>query len=146
MSDDDNPLQKYADAWDDPDKFIQPRISPELAQYILKALDCLEISSKEDPSRVERKFHDHAEALLIDIISDAPEDDSVEIDFEEDEVLPTFSVPIGGWTWFCEYHDIYGLADDKDEALFMAGAHLHYYQVDEDNCNLHFKQHGIESE
>ena len=88
MSHEENPLQKYVDAWDDPDKYIQPRISPDLAEYILKALDYLEVSAKSDPSIVERKMHDHAEALLIDVISDAPEDDSIEIDYEEDEVLP----------------------------------------------------------
>ena len=146
MPDEENPLQRYVDAWDDPDKYIQPRISPELAQYILKALDFLEIASKEDSSKLDRRLHDHAEALLVDVISDAPENDNVEIEFEEDEVLPSFSVPIGGWTWFCQYHDTYGLADDKEEALFMAGAHLHYFEVDEDNCELHFKQHGNETD
>ena len=146
MPDEENPLQRYVDAWDDPDKYIQPRISPELAQYILKALDFLEIASKEDSSKLDRRLHDHAEALLVDVISDAPENDNVEIEFEEDEVLPSFSVPIGGWTWFCQYHDTYGLADDKEEALFMAGAHLHYFEVDEDDCELHFKQHGNETD
>lgn len=146
MSEEDNPLQKYVDAWDDPDRYIQPRVSPQLAQYLLKALDYLEISSKSEPALVERGLHDHAEALLIDVISDAPENDNEEIDFEEDDVLPKFSVPLGGWTWFCEYHDTYGLADDRDEALFMAGAHLHYFQIDEEYCKLHFKQHGAEEE
>lgn len=48
--------------------------------------------------------------------------------------------PIAGWTWYCGYHDSYGIVDDEDEALFMAGAHMHYHQIDGDVCELHFKE------
>ncbi|MEN9304778.1 MAG: hypothetical protein RLY76_46 [Actinomycetota bacterium] len=51
-----------------------------------------------------------------------------------------FSVPINGWTWYCEYHDTYGLADDYDECLFMFGAHMHYKEIDGDVCEPHFKE------
>ena len=51
-----------------------------------------------------------------------------------------FSVPINGWTWYCEYHDTYGLADDYDECLFMFGAHMHYYEIYGDVCEPHFKE------
>jgi len=44
MTSDENPLQKYVDALDGPNEFVQPVITPALAQYVLKALDYLEIS------------------------------------------------------------------------------------------------------
>lgn len=51
-----------------------------------------------------------------------------------------FSVPIDGWTWYCDYHDTYGLADDYDECLFMFGAHMHYKEIDGDVCEPLFKE------
>lgn len=54
--------------------------------------------------------------------------------------------PIGGWTWYCGHHDSYGIGDDEDEALFMAGAHMHYKEVDGDVCELYFKEHEIKKE
>jgi hypothetical protein len=33
--------------------------------------------------------------------------------------------PIAGWSWYCGYHDTYGIGDDEDEVLFMAGAHMY---------------------
>jgi hypothetical protein len=53
-----------------------------------------------------------------------------------------FSVPIDGWTWYCNYHDTYGLADDYDECLFMFGAHMHYREIDGEVCEPHFKEWG----
>ena len=53
-----------------------------------------------------------------------------------------FSVPLDGWTWYCEYHDTYGLADDYDECLFMFGAHMHYKEIDGDVCEPQFKEWG----
>lgn len=70
-----NPLQKYVDALDAQKKYVQPTITPELAQYILKALDYLEISGANQPELVERKQHDLAESMMIDIISYTPENE-----------------------------------------------------------------------
>jgi hypothetical protein len=50
-------------------------------------------------------------------------------------------VPVGGWTWYCGYHDAYGLGDDEDEVLFMSGAHMHYHIIDGDVCELYYKEH-----
>lgn len=47
--------------------------------------------------------------------------------------------PIGGWSWYCDYHDVMGVSADNTECLYMAGAHLKYYEVDEELCELHFK-------
>ncbi len=41
MTSDENPLQKYVDALEHPKDFVQPVITPTLAQYVLKALDYL---------------------------------------------------------------------------------------------------------
>jgi hypothetical protein len=46
------------------------------------------------------------------------------------------SIPKAGWSWMCDYHQVYGLTDDEEEALFMAGAHMHYTEVDGDVCEL----------
>ena len=75
MSDEVNPLQKYADALDAQKNYVQPTINPELAQYILKALDYLEITGANQPELVEREQHNLAESIMIDIISYAPENE-----------------------------------------------------------------------
>lgn len=75
MTSDENPLQKYVDALDGPKEFVQPVITPALAQYVLKALDYLEISGASQQGLVEREHHDAAESIMIDIISYAPEDE-----------------------------------------------------------------------
>ena len=54
--------------------------------------------------------------------------------------------PIGGWTWYCGHHDSYGIGDDKDEVLFMAGAHMHYHQIDGDVCEIYTKEWIIRKE
>ena len=75
MSEDENPLQKYVDALDNPKEFVQPVITPTLAQYVLKALDYLEITGASHPGLVEREHHDTAESIMIDIISYALDDE-----------------------------------------------------------------------
>ena len=75
MTEKENPLQKYVDALDNPKEFVQPDITPALAQYVLKALDYLEITGASQPGLVEREHHDAAESIMIDIISYAPEDE-----------------------------------------------------------------------
>ena len=52
-----------------------PVITPALAQYVLKALDYLEITGASQPGLVDREHHDAAESIMIDIISYAPEDE-----------------------------------------------------------------------
>jgi hypothetical protein len=54
--------------------------------------------------------------------------------------------PIDGWSWYCGYHDTYGIGDDEDEVLFMAGAHMHYKEVDGDVCQLTTRQHSADPE
>jgi hypothetical protein len=71
----DNPLQKYVDAIDNPKEFVQPNISPALAQYIVKALDYLAIAATTQPDLIEPKYHDRAESIMVDIICLAPEDE-----------------------------------------------------------------------
>ena len=75
MTEEVNPLHKYVDARDNPEEFIEPRISPSLAQYFLKALDYFEITGTNQPGLVERENHDVAESIMIDILSYAPEDE-----------------------------------------------------------------------
>ncbi len=48
--------------------------------------------------------------------------------------------PIGGWTWYCGHHDCYGVGDTEHEVEFMAGAHMHYHQIDGDVCELYYKE------
>lgn len=49
--------------------------------------------------------------------------------------------PVAGWSWYCGYHDTFGIGDDKQEVQFMAGAHIHYNQIDGDVCELYYKKH-----
>jgi hypothetical protein len=67
----DNPLQKYVDKA----PYVQPVISPSLAQYILKALDFLHIYAQkmDEPAIIEPALHDEAETAMTDIIVDAPD-------------------------------------------------------------------------
>jgi len=69
-----NPLQKYVDALDKKAPFIQPTINPTEAQYLLKALDFLQIWSTEHENKVEQPIHDELEGKLTDIILDATEE------------------------------------------------------------------------
>lgn len=48
--------------------------------------------------------------------------------------------PISGWSWYCGYHDTYGIGDIEDEVLFMAGAHMYYFEP-EDKCEIVTKEH-----
>lgn len=70
-----NPLQKYVEAIDNPKEFVQPNISPALAQYIVKALDYLAIAASTQPDLIEPKYHDRAESIMVDILCLAPEDE-----------------------------------------------------------------------
>ena len=48
---------------------------------------------------------------------------------------------IAGWSWYCGYHDTYGIGDDKQEVYYMAGAHINYKEVDGEVCEIHIKNH-----
>lgn len=72
----DNPLQKYVDAIDNP-SYVQPPLTPRVAQYILKALDYLHIYSRKnsEPALIEQPIHNNTEAMLTDVIMYAPEEE-----------------------------------------------------------------------
>ncbi len=68
-----NPLQKYVDAFDKQEDYVLPKFNPSEAQYLLKALDYLQIWSKRNENAVEQPIHQELEEKLTDIIMDAPE-------------------------------------------------------------------------
>ena len=72
----DNPLQKYVDATDN-EKYVQPALTAQVGQYLLKALDYLVIHSRlhNQPELVEQPRHDNTEAMLTDVIMYAPEEE-----------------------------------------------------------------------
>jgi len=57
-----------------------------------------------------------------------------------DEPAYLLSIPKAGWTWYCDYHESYGLADKEHEALWMGCAHLHYYSEQGDDCTMTIKE------
>lgn len=75
MAEEENPLKKYVEEIDNLKKFEQPEISPAQAQYVLKALDYLEITGEGQPGLVEPEHHDAIETAMINIISYAPDDE-----------------------------------------------------------------------
>ena len=70
-----NPLQKYVDQLDQ--QYVQPPLTPRVAQYILKALDYLHIYSEkhQQPELVEQPLHEQVESDMVDVIAYAPEED-----------------------------------------------------------------------
>lgn len=72
----DNPLQKYVDAIDNKKEYVQPALTAQVGQYLLKALDYLVIHSKlhNQPELVEQPRHDNTEAMLTDVIMYAEEE------------------------------------------------------------------------
>lgn len=73
----DNPLQKYVDAIDNQKEYVQPALTAQVGQYLLKALDYLVIHSKlhNQPELVEQPRHDNTESLLTDVIMYGPEEE-----------------------------------------------------------------------
>lgn len=71
-----NPLEKYLDQ-----SYVQPPLTPRVAQYILKALDYLNIYSTKhnEPALIEQPLHDDAEALVTDVIIYAPEENDGQV-------------------------------------------------------------------
>lgn len=48
-----------------------------------------------------------------------------------------------GWSWYCPFHDTMGSGDTEQEVLFMAGAHLYYFEdVTPDDCDVIIKNHN----
>jgi hypothetical protein len=72
----DNPLQKYVDAIDN-EKYVQPALTAQVGQYLLKALDYLFIYSRDNnqPELIEQPRHNDTEAMLTDVIMYAPEEE-----------------------------------------------------------------------
>jgi hypothetical protein len=65
----DNPLQKYVDNIDNPQEYVQPLLSVEEGQYLLKSLDILAIRAED---YVEQPMHEELEQKMTDIILEAP--------------------------------------------------------------------------
>lgn len=72
----DNPLQKYIDKIDEP--YVQPPLTAEGGQYLLKALDYLTIYSIDNNQSelIEQPRHDDLEGMLTDVIMYAPEENT----------------------------------------------------------------------
>lgn len=53
----------------------QPHITPRLAQYIIKALDYLNIYAQkhDEPEIIEPELQAEADEIMVDIILDAPD-------------------------------------------------------------------------
>ena len=66
----DNPLQKYVDAIDNQKEYVQPALTAQVGQYLLKALDYLVIYARvnNQPALVEQPIHNDTEAMLTDVI------------------------------------------------------------------------------
>lgn len=50
------------------------------------------------------------------------------------------SIPTAGWSWYCDYHEAFGVADTEHEALWMGGAHMHYFEEQGDNCEMYVRE------
>lgn len=46
---------------------------------------------------------------------------------------------MSGWTWYCEYHDSFGIGDSEQEVQFTANAHMHFHIKSGDPCQLALK-------
>jgi hypothetical protein len=73
----DNPLQKYVDAIDNKKEYVQPALTAQVGQYLLKALDYLFLYSRDNnqPELIEQPRHNDTEAMLTDVIMYAPEEE-----------------------------------------------------------------------
>lgn len=55
-------------------------------------------------------------------------------------------VQTNGWSWYCSYHDTYGIGDTEQEVLFMGGAHMAYFEDIGDDCTMMVKEHEVKEE
>lgn len=53
-----------------------------------------------------------------------------------DEPAYLLSIPKAGWSWYCDFHEAFGVADTEHEALWMGGAHMHYFEEQGDDCEM----------
>ena len=49
---------------------------------------------------------------------------------------------MSGWTWYCEYHDSFGMGDTEFEVQHMANAHMKFYLKSRNPCQMYFKNQG----
>ena len=53
---------------------------------------------------------------------------------------------MSGWTWYCEYHDSFGMGDTEIEVQHMANAHVNFYLKSGNPCQLYVKNQGEPSQ
>ena len=53
---------------------------------------------------------------------------------------------MSGWTWYCEYHDSFGMGDTEFEVQHMANAHINFYLKSGNPCQLYLKNQGEPSQ
>jgi hypothetical protein len=53
---------------------------------------------------------------------------------------------MSGWTWYCEYHDSFGMGDTELEVQHMANAHMNFYLKSGNPCQLYLKNQGEPSQ
>jgi hypothetical protein len=53
---------------------------------------------------------------------------------------------MSGWTWYCEYHDSFGMGDTEIEVQHMANAHMNFYLKSGNPCQLYVKNQGEPSQ
>ena len=46
---------------------------------------------------------------------------------------------MSGWTWYCEYHDSFGIGDSELEVQYTANAHMKFHIKSGDPCQLTLK-------
>ena len=46
---------------------------------------------------------------------------------------------MSGWTWYCEYHDSFGIGDSEQEVQYTANAHMRFHIKSGDPCQLTLK-------
>jgi len=46
---------------------------------------------------------------------------------------------MSGWTWYCEYHDSFGIGDSEQEVQYTANAHMRFHIKCGDPCQLTLK-------
>jgi hypothetical protein len=53
---------------------------------------------------------------------------------------------MSGWTWYCEYHDSFGMGDSELEVQHMANEHMKFYLKSGNPCQLFLKNQGVPSQ
>lgn len=46
---------------------------------------------------------------------------------------------MSGWTWYCEYHNSFGIGDTQSEIQHMANAHVNFHIKSGNPCQMFFK-------